>query len=77
MLKMLAVSLATAGALMAATAPAQAHVSFSIGLGVPVYGPPPVYYDPPPVYYEPLPVYYSRPPVYCKRQAEAVLTIRS
>ena len=48
-----------------AAAPAQAHVSVGIGIGLPgYYAPPPVYYaPPPPVYYAPPPpVYYGPPP---------------
>lgn len=64
MSKMIAVSLAVAGGLLVAAAPAQAHVSFSLGIEAPLYAPPPVYYEPPPVYYPPPPVYYRPPPTY-------------
>ena len=64
MFKMISISLAVAGSFLA-VAPAQAHVSFSFGVDVPVYGPPPVYYEPPPVYYSPPPpaVFYGPPAV--------------
>lgn len=40
------------------------HSGVSIGIGVPLYAPPPVYYaPPPPVYYAPPPAYYGPPPV--------------
>ena len=50
--------------------PAQARVSFGVGIGIPLYGPgyypPPIYYPPPPpIYYAPPPpIYYPLPPVY-------------
>ncbi len=40
------------------------HSGVSIGIGLPLYAPPPVYYaPPPPVYYAPPPAYYGPPPV--------------
>jgi hypothetical protein len=65
----------------AASQAAEAHVSWSIGIGVPGYvaapayyppapvyvAPPPVVYaPPPPVYYPPRPVYYQPAPVYVR-----------
>ena len=39
------------------------HSGVSIGIGLPLYAPPPVYYaPPPPVYYGPPPVVYAAPP---------------
>jgi hypothetical protein len=39
------------------------HSGVSIGIGLPLYAPPPVYYaPPPPVYYGPPPVVYGAPP---------------
>lgn len=74
-----AVAAVAAGSLFAA-ASASADVSWSIGIGAPLYYAPPsvytvpppvyyqpaprVYYRPPPVYYRPAPVYYGAPPVY-------------
>ena len=43
------------------TAPTEARVVFGVGVGVPLYYPPPVYYPPPPVYYAPPPVVYQAP----------------
>ena len=37
------------------------HSGVSIGIGLPLYGPP-AYYAPPPVYYGPPPVVYAAPP---------------
>ena len=51
-------------ALVAFAPPADARVFVGVGVGVPLYGPPPpvYYYPPPPVYYAPPPVVYSPPP---------------
>lgn len=68
--KWAALSAVAAGALFAA-ASANAEVSWSIGIGAPVYvAPAPVYTAPPPVYYQPAPrVYYAPPqPVYERRE---------
>ncbi len=43
--------------------PAQARTFVSVGVGLPLFGPPPVVYAPPPVYYAPPPVYYTPAPV--------------
>ena len=45
-------------------AAANARVFIGVGVGVPLFYPPPVYYAPPPVYYAPPPppVYYAPPP---------------
>ncbi|HMG49279.1 MAG TPA: hypothetical protein VK597_01705 [Inquilinus sp.] len=40
------------------------HSGVSIGIGLPLVVPPPVYYGPPPVYYAPPPVYAQPPVVY-------------
>lgn len=70
MIKKIAVALAAVGGLLVAAAPAHAggHVSWSVGVGLPVggyaYAPPPAYYGPPaPVYVAP-PVVYTPAPVY-------------
>ena len=44
-------------------ASARTHVVLGVGVGVPVYAPPPVYYSPPPMVYVPPPpvVVYSPP----------------
>jgi len=49
------------------------HPGVSIGIGVPLYAPPPVYYaPPPPVYYAPPPAYYGPPPVVYEARPRAV-----
>ncbi len=64
--------LASASLLLSAT-PAQAHVDWSVNIGVPgpVYYPPaPVYYEPPPavIYEAPRPVYVQPRPIYVEPQ---------
>jgi len=45
-----------------AAAPAEARTFVSVGVGLPLFGPPPVVYAPPPVYYAPPPVVYAPAP---------------
>jgi hypothetical protein len=45
-----------------AASPAEARTFVSVGVGLPLFGPPPVYYAPPPVYYAPPPVVYAPAP---------------
>ena len=52
---------------LSGAAAAHGNVGFSVSIGAPVYGPPPVYYAPPPVYYAPPPVYYAPPAYYPPR----------
>ena len=42
--------------------PAEARTFVSVGVGLPLFGPPPVVYAPPPVYYAPPPVVYAPAP---------------
>lgn len=46
---------------LAATS-ADARTFVSVGVGLPLFGPPPVVYAPPPVYYAPPPVVYAPAP---------------
>ena len=48
------------------------HSGVSIGIGIPLYAPPPVYYAPPPAYYGPPPAYYGPPPAYYAPQPRVV-----
>jgi len=45
-----------------AAVPAEARTFVSVGVGLPLFGPPPVVYAPPPVYYAPPPVVYAPAP---------------
>ena len=56
-------ALLAVGASVAMTQPAEARVFVGVGIGVPLYYPPPVYAYPPPYYYAPPPVVYAPPPV--------------
>lgn len=62
--------LAAAGvvALSAVGTAAQAHVDLSIGVGLPLFAPAPVYVQPQPVYVQPQPVYVQPQPVYVQSQ---------
>lgn len=58
------VGLAILGIVIAVSPQADARVFVGVGVGVPIYAPPPIYYypPPPPVYYVPPPVVYAPPP---------------
>jgi hypothetical protein len=55
-----ALAVLATGASVAMSQPAQARIFIGVGVGVPVYYPPPYYAYPPPYYYPP-PVVYAPP----------------
>jgi hypothetical protein len=61
------------GAVMVAAQPAHARVVVGVGIGLPIYAPPPVVYAPPPVYYTAPPVAYAPPPTCQTTQSQAMI----
>jgi hypothetical protein len=55
-------------ALAAVGTAAQAHVNVSVGVGLPLFAPAPVYVQPQPVYVQPQAVYVQPQPVYVQAQ---------
>ncbi|HLZ64635.1 MAG TPA: hypothetical protein VKQ29_00325 [Aliidongia sp.] len=63
----------------AAAVPAEARTFVSVGVGLPLFAPPPVVYAPPPVAYAPPPVVYApapAPAAYAPAPAPAAQTCR-